>query len=240
MLRRYMFRLSALNAAACVLAGNYLLNLYEEEQKYKKGMADGTAIPRNDRDRSRLEAKQKDEENKPELKPVQALSVDPDCEDPVCGSKKNMLKGMFSNMKQGKSNATDKTENDGQSTDFHPEDCPLDRAEIGRATWRTLHTTAAYYPKTPSEEQQRAARSLVESLAVLYPCSHCREHFMNRVEEIPPKVSSRKEFSIWLCEAHNAVNEILDKPIFSCEPDALEKRWRKGDKRCWSEEPIAP
>jgi len=59
------------------------------------------------------------------------------------------------------------------------------------------------------------------------------------MKESPPKVSSRRELSIWLCETHNIVNDVLGKPHFKCSFQELDKRWRKGDKRCWSDNTIS-
>jgi hypothetical protein len=48
--------------------------------------------------------------------------------------------------------------------------CPLDRGELGHATWGFLHTAAANYPEAPSPVHQTCARKLLEGLAQLYPC----------------------------------------------------------------------
>jgi hypothetical protein len=92
--------------------------------------------------------------------------------------------------------------------------CPLTRSELGRATWELLHSTAAYLPERPSEEQQRAAVALVHALGVVYACSHCREHFAKHLARHPVDASSRHAFSKWVCDAHNAVNLALGKPQF--------------------------
>ena len=110
--------------------------------------------------------------------------------------------------------------------------CPADREELGRAGWTLLHTTAAYYPEEPSSADKHAAIGLVESVAQLYPCGHCRESFAEDLKECPPVVDTREDFSIWLCKQHNRVNESLGKPAFECTLAALQRRWRTGDVRC--------
>ena len=50
-----------------------------------------------------------------------------------------------------------------------------------------LHTVAAYFPDAPDAGAQRSAVSLVESLAALYPCSHCKDDFQEAVREHPPQ-----------------------------------------------------
>ena len=112
-------------------------------------------------------------------------------------------------------------------------ECPPDREELGRATWALMHSVAAYYPDQPNVEDKRAARGLVSAIARLYPCSHCREDFRTEVERSPPKVESQEEFSRWVCEQHNAVNDKLGRQAFTCgDPGALRERWRFGSERC--------
>ncbi len=108
------------------------------------------------------------------------------------------------------------------------EDCPLTRSELGRATWELLHSTAAYLPEQPSEEQRRAAEALVRALGVVYACAHCREHFAAHLARHPVDASSRRAYSKWVCDAHNAVNHALGKPLFECSEEALQRRWRTG------------
>ncbi|WOO77435.1 Mitochondrial FAD-linked sulfhydryl oxidase ERV1 [Vanrija pseudolonga] len=95
--------------------------------------------------------------------------------------------------------------------------CPPDTAELGRATWAFLHTTAAYYPTNPSATQQNHMRSLLQSLPALYPCGWCADDFGRAIAAAPPVVSSRESLSRWLCERHNEVNVKLGKKAFSCE-----------------------
>ena len=54
-------------------------------------------------------------------------------------------------------------------------ECPPDREALGAATWTILHAMAAYYPESPSREERAAAAGVIGSLALLYPCMHCRE-----------------------------------------------------------------
>ena len=110
------------------------------------------------------------------------------------------------------------------------DNCPLDREELGSSTWGVLHTVAAYYPNDPNENDRKKGTDLVEALAHLYPCSHCREDFQREVERSPPRLASRKSFSLWVCEQHNAVNEKLGKPTFQCTLENLDERWRTGCK----------
>lgn len=55
-------------------------------------------------------------------------------------------------------------------------ECPVDREELGRATWTFLHTTAAYYPDHASAHQQQEMTQLLRALSNFYPCDDCAHH----------------------------------------------------------------
>ena len=107
-------------------------------------------------------------------------------------------------------------------------DCPPDVEVLGRATWTFLHTTAAYYPERPTARQRAHILSLIHSLPVLYPCSHCAGDFDEDVKVNPPDVSTRVALSRWLCERHNAVNEKLGRAKFDCSIESTDARWKDG------------
>eukprot|EP01138_Halocafeteria_seosinensis_P011369 gb/GECG01011612.1/.p1 GENE.gb/GECG01011612.1/~~gb/GECG01011612.1/.p1 ORF type:complete len:259 (+),score=42.27 gb/GECG01011612.1/:1-777(+) len=113
-----------------------------------------------------------------------------------------------------------------------PEDCPLDRAELGNRTWSLLHSMAAYYPEEPTKTDQDSMKAFLQALGKFYPCKFCAAHFANELEEDPPDVSSRASLSLWLCEKHNVVNEMLEKPRFECRIEELDKRWKYGHQGC--------
>lgn len=105
-------------------------------------------------------------------------------------------------------------------------ECPPDSAELGRATWTFLHTTAAYFPERPTAHQRANMLGLLRSLPLLYACTPCAEHLAVMMEENPPDVSGRKALSRWLCERHNEVNDLLGKERFDCE--RTDERWKDG------------
>ncbi|PSR76302.1 hypothetical protein PHLCEN_2v8534 [Hermanssonia centrifuga] len=108
------------------------------------------------------------------------------------------------------------------------ENCPPDVEQLGRATWTFLHTTAAYYPEKPTPNQRANMLTLIRSLPVLYPCTHCASDFGEEVKKSPPDVSGRVGLSRWLCERHNEVNEKLGKSKFNCAVEKLDERWKDG------------
>lgn len=110
------------------------------------------------------------------------------------------------------------------------ENCPADVEQLGRATWTFLHTTAAYYPKTPTKQQQSHMLSLLRALPSLYPCKPCATDFGENLRSNPPEaaVLGRANLSRWLCERHNEVNSKLGKDIFDCGVPNLDARWKDG------------
>eukprot|EP00842_Homolaphlyctis_polyrhiza_P004908 jgi/Hompol1/5418/HPOL_004415-RA len=90
------------------------------------------------------------------------------------------------------------------------------KAELGRSSWRLLHTMARKFPYTPTKDEQNALRDFIYLFARLYPCGDCAAHFKLILENNPPDVSGREGITQWTCKVHNIVNERLGKPIFDC------------------------
>ncbi|KAJ4489788.1 FAD-dependent thiol oxidase [Lentinula lateritia] len=112
------------------------------------------------------------------------------------------------------------------SREIPPTNCPPDSEELGHATWTFLHTTAAYYPVQPTPTQRANMLTLLHSLPVLYPCTHCADDFGEDIKVNAPDVSGRAGLSRWLCERHNQVNRKLGKEIFDCAK--TDERWKDG------------
>lgn len=90
------------------------------------------------------------------------------------------------------------------------------KAELGRATWKFLHTVTAKYPDKPTPEDRKTLELFFLTFSKLYPCGDCARHFRSLLKEMPPQTSSRNAAAGWLCEAHNRVNKRLQKPVFDC------------------------
>ncbi|KAG0352029.1 hypothetical protein BG005_008473 [Podila minutissima] len=90
------------------------------------------------------------------------------------------------------------------------------KAELGRATWKLLHTMASRYPEKPKLDERAAMKQWIMLLSRLYPCGECATHFQLILKEHPPQTSSRASLSNWSCGIHNIVNARLGKPEFDC------------------------
>ncbi|KAK2745571.1 hypothetical protein FQN57_003696 [Myotisia sp. PD_48] len=90
------------------------------------------------------------------------------------------------------------------------------KAELGRSSWRLLHTMMGRFPDEPSNEEQETLRSYLYLFARLYPCGECAAHFSKLLKKFPPQVSSRSAAAGWACMVHNEVNKRLKKEIFDC------------------------
>lgn len=126
---------------------------------------------------------------------------------------------------------------DGKQDDYYNQ-CPNTREALGFFTWNYLHTMSLYYPEKPTQEQQGKMNTFMHTFAEFYPCkcnfrsSVCAAHFTKDITDNPPKVASRQDFAVWLCERHNSVNSLLGKPTFDCSYQSLFKRWRDGGEHC--------
>lgn len=90
------------------------------------------------------------------------------------------------------------------------------KAELGRSTWRFLHTMMARFPDKPTPQQSADLQKFIHLFSLLYPCGDCASHFQQLLKEWPPQTASRHNAEIWLCIVHNQVNMRLHKPQFDC------------------------
>ncbi|KAI8814038.1 FAD-linked sulfhydryl oxidase ALR [Cladochytrium replicatum] len=105
-------------------------------------------------------------------------------------------------------------------------ECPPDSTKLGSSTWTFLHTMSAYYPETPSQDQQSNMIGFLNAFSTIYPCNFCASHLRSEMKKNPPKVASNWELSLWMCQTHNEVNRRLNKPEFDCSK--VFERWKDG------------
>ena len=97
----------------------------------------------------------------------------------------------------------------------------------GRRTWNLLHSMAAYYPETPTLEEQKAATTFINrfmEVGIEHP--EWGAKFLANMSTVgQPDVSSTEGLSVWMCKQHNLINADLGKPQASCSYEDLKKRW---------------
>uniref|UniRef100_A0A2S2NE22 Sulfhydryl oxidase n=1 Tax=Schizaphis graminum TaxID=13262 RepID=A0A2S2NE22_SCHGA len=130
------------------------------------------------------------------------------------------------NQVQSEKSSSKNNINETKILEHQREDCPLDKNELGRCTWKLLHTIAATYADKPSQEDQSNMEQFIRLIPKVYPCEICANDFAEILTYHPPNISSQQSFAKWMCEAHNMVNRKLDKPLFDCSK--VNERWRDG------------
>jgi len=148
------------------------------------------------------------------------LFQDTDCERPACDDVKSFLPNSISEIEEMKKQYKRNEKKEVQ--------CPPGTAELGRSSWKLLHSMAAWYSDKPTTEQQNRMKNFYETIAEFYPCTYCAKDFQAQIEMSPVEVKSRTNLCLWLCKQHNQVNEKLGKPLFQCNMKNLDERWRKS------------
>lgn len=97
----------------------------------------------------------------------------------------------------------------------------------GPLGWMTLHSISSIYPENPTREERLLLEKFVEMFRDSITCMHCKGHFssmLNRYKQSHPEwSSSRYNFFLFVCRAHNTVNRRLDKPIFPTLQSCIER-----------------
>jgi FAD-linked sulfhydryl oxidase len=73
------------------------------------------------------------------------------------------------------------------------------------------------FPDKPTDSDRQLLLRFFNDFSQLYPCGECASHFQKLLKELPPQTSSRMASALWLCAAHNKVNERLGKAEFPCD-----------------------
>jgi hypothetical protein len=96
----------------------------------------------------------------------------------------------------------------------------------GPLGWMTLHSISAIYPENPNQTEKQILSSFMELFRETITCVHCQGHFtamFNTYRQIHPEWnSSRFDFFLFVCRAHNTVNRRLDKPIIQSLSDCIQ------------------
>ena len=120
---------------------------------------------------------------------------------------------------------------------------PPSKEELGQAGWTLLHTIAANFPDAPTPRQRGRMEMFLQTLGDFYPCEVCASHFRKHATTNPIAAGSRRELSLWLCEAHNEVNKRNGKDHYYCDLGVLDARWKDcgcGHAKNGTQAPAAP
>jgi FAD-linked sulfhydryl oxidase len=90
------------------------------------------------------------------------------------------------------------------------EDTCEQKDELGRSTWKFLHSIVENVEY--SKEKETLFKSTILNLKYLYPCKVCRDHIM----EMNLKFEEIKMTKQWMCQFHNRINKKLNKKEFNC------------------------
>jgi len=164
-------------------------------------------------------------------------ALDQDCDRPACDDTMAALSAALKQAQLAKNN----TKNNPQSSSSSSSQavaasttvCPPTKSALGSSSWDLLHSMVAWYPDHPSPKDQTMMTQFFDSFARFYPCTYCAEDFQANLKQQPVETASRENLCVWLCQQHNLVNEKLGKPLFPCEIQRLDERWRKSkDPKC--------
>ncbi|CAE6452241.1 unnamed protein product [Rhizoctonia solani] len=71
------------------------------------------------------------------------------------------------------------------------------KAELGRATWKLMHTMTLRFPDKPTPDERQALESFFHLTSRLYPCGECAHEFQALLKKYPPQTSSRMVSALW-------------------------------------------
>jgi hypothetical protein len=100
----------------------------------------------------------------------------------------------------------------------------------GPQFWSTMDFVAFNYPHEPTETDKKNVRTFYETLALLLPCSSCRNDFAKMLKTFPidEHLQNQESLTKWLVEAHNRVNEKLGKSRIDYETVANKYNQMRG------------
>ena len=97
----------------------------------------------------------------------------------------------------------------------------LSISKWGPAAWHYLHAVSFTYPAEPTSETKDNMFIFLHSFAKTLPCSKCKSHFEEYLNENlktkSPYLDSRENLINFINTAHNNVNKRLDKKVYSLD-----------------------
>jgi hypothetical protein len=95
----------------------------------------------------------------------------------------------------------------------------------GPLGWMTLHSISINYPQNPSAEDRAILEQFMGNFTESITCNNCKTHFQDMFvsykRKYPQWSSSRREFFLFVCRAHNTVNKRIDKPVIASVAECI-------------------
>ncbi len=95
-------------------------------------------------------------------------------------------------------------------------DVQLSKEEFGHHGWILLHTFVLKYDELNVSSPYKIMNVFLDSFSKIYPCTLCRNHFIDMIQQNSPVFKPKKNLVKWLSDRHNEVNRRLGKPEYPC------------------------
>lgn len=95
----------------------------------------------------------------------------------------------------------------------------MDPKVWGPHLWFTMHTISFNYPKNPTKQDKQNTYNFFYNLIHIIPCSECRKHYQDFFNKQPiiNYLDNRDKLIEWVMDAHNNVNKMTNKPIWTLD-----------------------
>ena len=117
------------------------------------------------------------------------------------------------NQKKKGQKTTTGTKNVYTKDDFKSKDGML-TSVWGPSLWHYLHTMSFNYPIHPTDVQKKYHKQFIQSLKYVLPCKYCRMNLRNNLKAVPlndTALKNRENFSRWMYDLHEHINQMLKK-----------------------------
>ena len=95
----------------------------------------------------------------------------------------------------------------------------MDPKVWGPHLWFTMHTISFNYPKNPTKQDKQNYYNFFYNLINIIPCSKCQKHYSDFLNKQPilNYLENRDKLIEWVMDAHNNVNKMTNKPIWTLD-----------------------